>query len=123
MTKNKNTNPERIVQKLLGELGIQFCKHVKELPGTPDIVIPSIKLAILVHGCYWHRHSCIKFADSSNEVTSRDVDVVKQLKAAGYTALILWECDVISQRHAVKQRLGLSISASAFDPKPITQAP
>ena len=118
MTKNKNTTPERIVQKLLSELGVSFNKHVKELPGTPDIVISSIKLAILVHGCYWHRHSCAKFSDSDPDLIRRDINVVKLLKETGYDALILWECDVISHQRAVKQRLHLVIKARTSESLP-----
>jgi DNA mismatch endonuclease (patch repair protein) len=109
MAKNKNTTPELIVQNFLDDLDVLYDKHVKDLPGNPDLVIPSIKLAILVHGCYWHKHSCMKFATSGDETIQHDRTVVRELKTAGYVPLILWECDVISHQNAIKKRLRLVI--------------
>ena len=56
----KNTGPEWSVRRLLHRLGYRYRLHRKDLPGTPDIVFPSRRKAIFVHGCYWHGHGCKK---------------------------------------------------------------
>ena len=60
--KSKNTKPEIIVRKLLHSMGYRFRLHKKDLPGSPDIVLPKYKTVIFVHGCFWHRHHNCKFA-------------------------------------------------------------
>ena len=54
--KSKNTKPEIAVRKLLYSMGYRFRLHRKDLPGSPDIVLPKYKTVIFVHGCFWHRH-------------------------------------------------------------------
>src|SRR5438105_9310698 len=53
-----NTLPEVRVRKALYSLGYPFRLHRKDLPGRPDIVLPKLKIAIFVHGCFWHGHTC-----------------------------------------------------------------
>lgn len=53
--KGKNTKPEIAVRQYLHRKGYRFRLHRKDLPGSPDIVLPSRMIAIFVHGCYWHR--------------------------------------------------------------------
>ena len=56
---SKNTKPEIKVQRILLEKGIYFLKHIKTLAGTPDIIIPSIKIILDIKGCFWHQHGCL----------------------------------------------------------------
>ena len=56
--RGKDTTPELIVRTMIRTLGYSFQTHVPGLPGTPDIVLRRLRLAIFVHGCFWHRHSC-----------------------------------------------------------------
>src|SRR5262245_46292388 len=59
--KGKNTTPEMRVRKAAHGLGLRFRLHRKDLPGKPDIVFPKYRVAVFVHGCFWHRHkSCPK---------------------------------------------------------------
>jgi DNA mismatch endonuclease, patch repair protein len=60
--RGKDTNPELRVRRLLHSMGYRFRLHRKELPGTPDIVLPKYRLCIFVHGCYWHQHQGCKRA-------------------------------------------------------------
>ena len=60
--KSKNTKPEIAVRKLLHSMGYRFRLHRKDLPGSPDIVLPKYKTVIFVHGCFWHRHENCKYA-------------------------------------------------------------
>lgn len=54
--KSGNTKPERIVRSLLHKMGYRFRLRRKDLPGTPDIVLPKYRSVIFVHGCFWHSH-------------------------------------------------------------------
>ena len=62
--KSKNTKPEIAVRKLLHSMGYRFRLHRKDLPGSPDIVLPKYKTVIFVHGCFWHRHKNCKYAST-----------------------------------------------------------
>ena len=56
--KRENTAPELLVRSLLHSMGYRFRLHRKDLPGSPDIVLPRYRAVIMVHGCFWHRHTC-----------------------------------------------------------------
>jgi DNA mismatch endonuclease Vsr len=58
--KSVDTTPEIKVRKLLASEGFRFRLHRKDLPGVPDVVFPGQKKVILVHGCFWHSHSCAR---------------------------------------------------------------
>ena len=60
--KGRDTSPEMKARKLLTRLGARYRLHRKDLPGNPDIVLPGRKLAIFVHGCFWHGHDCARGA-------------------------------------------------------------
>ena len=60
--KGRDTSPELKVRKLLTAMGARYRLHRKDLPGAPDIVLPRRKLAIFVHGCFWHGHDCARGA-------------------------------------------------------------
>ena len=62
LIKSENTKPEKIVRSLLHTMGYRFRLHRTDLPGKPDIVLPKYKIAIFVHGCFWHRHAGCKNA-------------------------------------------------------------
>lgn len=101
---SKNTGPERLVRSVLHRLGYRFRIHRKDLPGTPDIVLPSRRKVIFVHGCFWHGHSCSKgkLPKSRTEFWSekvcrnraRDADVELCLKALGWDTLTVWQCQL-----------------------------
>ena len=103
--KSKNTKPEIAVRKLLHSLGYRFRLHRKDLPGSPDIVLPKYKTVIFVHGCFWHRHENCKYATSPktreefwenkfNANINRDLEVQKEIKNIGWKSIILWECEI-----------------------------
>jgi len=58
--KGKGTKPELVVRRALTKLGARYRLHRKDLPGKPDIVMPGRKLAIFIHGCFWHGHDCAR---------------------------------------------------------------
>jgi DNA mismatch endonuclease (patch repair protein) len=101
--KQKNTTPEIILRKALHKAGLRFRLH-PGLPGTPDIVLPSRKLAIFVHGCFWHRHEGCKYATTPksnrkywlnkfDENVRRDKQKSIQLTKLGWNVMIVWECE------------------------------
>jgi len=102
--KGKNTGPEKIVRGALHRLGCRFRLHRKDLPGSPDIVLTKYRLAIFVHGCFWHRHpGCSKstvpktrakfWSDKFAANISRDLRATSALKAQGWKPIIVWECE------------------------------
>lgn len=116
--RSANTRPELAVRSLLHHMGYRFRLHRKDLPGSPDIVLPSRRTAILVHGCYWHRHKGCKFAyrPKSNrafweskfeENINRDKRKCRQLQELGWYVIVVWECetrnlDVLAARLATE---------------------
>jgi DNA mismatch endonuclease (patch repair protein) len=102
--RGKDTTPERVVRSLLHRLGVRFRLHRKDLPGRPDIVLPARRMAIFVHGCFWHRHAGCKRTTSpaSNREywqakfranRARDRRNEKTLIALGWRVVVLWECE------------------------------
>lgn len=103
--KSKNTKPELLVRSWLHRHGFRFRLHVKDLPGTPDIVLPRYRTVIEVRGCYWHRHPGCRFAytPKSNvefwnakfaENIKRDISTDETLKESGWRVIVIWECEV-----------------------------
>ena len=108
--KSKNTKPEIEVRKLLHSLGYRFRLHRKDLPGTPDIVLPKYKTVIFVHGCFWHRHENCKYAsipktrtefweNKFKENIKRDQVNKKNLYKLGWNIVIVWECELKRINH------------------------
>ena len=103
--KSKDTTPERVVRSFLHRNGFRFRLHVKDLPGTPDIVLPKYKTVIEVRGCYWHRHPGCKYAYAPKtrvefwsqkfaENVARDMKTELALKSLGWRIIVIWECEV-----------------------------
>lgn len=102
--KSKNTGPELLVRKLLHSLGFRYRLHRRDLPGTPDIVLPGRRIAIFVHGCYWHGHGCSKgqlaksnttfWSDKIRANQVRDARNLAELTAKGWTPVVIWQCEL-----------------------------
>src|SRR3546814_4891270 len=56
LIRGRNTQPEVRVRQLLHAMGYRFRLHRRDLPGSPDIVLPKHRIVIFVHGCFWHQH-------------------------------------------------------------------
>ena len=102
--RRQDTRPEMTVRRALHAAGLRYRLQRRDLPGRPDIVLASRRAAIFVHGCYWHRHNNCKYASvPSTRVnfwqakfranTKRDQAVVRKLQVAGWTVLVVWECE------------------------------
>lgn len=101
--KGKNSLPEKLVRKALFAMGHRFRLHRRDLPGTPDIAMPSRKISIFVHGCFWHAHQGCKFAKTPSTRTEfwtaklqgnvdRDRRAADKLAEMGWRVLNVWEC-------------------------------
>lgn len=102
--RSKNTRPEMAVRSALHQLGFRFRLHQADMPGKPDIVFASRRLAVFVHGCFWHQHTRCRLASkpkSRQEYwgpklaanVARDRRHLAELAAMGWRAEIIWECD------------------------------
>ncbi|MFZ3209126.1 MAG: DNA mismatch endonuclease Vsr [Geobacteraceae bacterium] len=101
--KGKDTSAEIKVRSLTHRLGYRFRLHRKDLPGKPDLVFPSRKKVILVHGCFWHGHECARGAripkanrdywiDKIRKNVERDQKNKDLLESLGWEVLAVWEC-------------------------------
>lgn len=115
--RSKNTKPEMLVRRLVHGMGLRYRLHRKDLPGTPDIVLPKWKAVIFVNGCFWHQHpsdTCKASAvpESRREywvpklarTVARDADNIAAIEAQGWRVLVLWECELRDER-ALKERI------------------
>jgi len=111
--KSHDTKPELRLRTLVWQLGLRYRKNRRGVPGNPDIAFVGRRLAIFLHGCFWHRHGCpsgrrtpksripfwhAKFLRN----TKRDETVKLQLKQAGWRSLVIWECEL--RNYAAVQR-------------------
>lgn len=102
--KSKNTKPELALRSALHKLGYRFRLHRRDLPGSPDIVFPSQKKAIFVHGCFWHGHGCRwgKLPKTRLDYwgpkilanRNRDKTKNKLLRKQEWTVLTVWACQL-----------------------------
>lgn len=102
--RGKSTKPELIVRRTAHQLGYRFRLHRKQLPGTPDLSFPRLRLAVFVNGCFWHRHPNCRYAYTpksnidfwtrkfSNNI-QRDIRVKEQLESMGWRIAVIWECE------------------------------
>lgn len=110
--RGKDTKPELHVRRAIHAAGLRFRLHTRDLPGSPDIVLPRLKTVVFVHGCFWHAHSCqtskprtrAKFWERKFESNqARDRRVRYFLKTAGWHVHVIWECEL--KREAPLRRL------------------
>jgi DNA mismatch endonuclease (patch repair protein) len=115
--RSKDTKPEMLVRRMVFGMEYRYRLHSGKLPGRPDLVFPSRKKAIFVHGCYWHRHEGCALARYPKSRTDfwisklegnkeRDTRKLAQLTHLGWKVLIVWECE-LRDRAAMAERLRL----------------
>jgi DNA mismatch endonuclease (patch repair protein) len=118
--RSKDTRPEMLIRKLIFSHGYRYRLHYKNLPGKPDIVFPSRKKVVFVHGCFWHQHNKCRDGKLPKSKLSywkpkleknvfRDKDHQVKLKKLGWQYLIIWECelkDIVSLENKIINFLG-----------------
>jgi DNA mismatch endonuclease (patch repair protein) len=108
----RDTGPELRLRRALREAGLGgYRLNWKKAPGRPDIAYPGRKLAIFVHGCYWHHcPRCYPNLPRSNPEfwarkfeLNRERDARKRanLESAGWRVIESWECDVRADAEGV----------------------
>ncbi|MET0273183.1 MAG: DNA mismatch endonuclease Vsr [Phenylobacterium sp.] len=127
--KGRDTSPELKVRKALTKLGARYRLHRKDLPGNPDIVLSGRRLALFVHGCFWHGHDCARGARVPKQNRdywlgkvarnrARDATTHAALTALGWRVETIWECD-LKDDDALERRLaGLLKRGAAPLPPP-----
>jgi DNA mismatch endonuclease (patch repair protein) len=104
--RSKDTKPEMLIRRMLHRLGYRYALHRRNLPGAPDLVFPSRRKVIFVHGCFWHQHKgCIdgRLPKSREEYwlpkllrnVERDRRNIGKLRRSGWRVIKVWECDVL----------------------------
>lgn len=103
--RSKDTLPELVVRRLVRSLGYRYRLHAHDLPGKPDLIFPSSKKAIFVHGCFWHNHTECRegripgthkeyWMPKLERTRIRDAVHERSLSDLGWTTLTLWECQL-----------------------------
>jgi DNA mismatch endonuclease (patch repair protein) len=103
--KGRDTTPELTVRRALTKLGARYRLHRKDLPGSPDIVLGPRRIAIFVHGCFWHGHDCARgsrvpkanrdyWVGKVGRNVARDAKTHAELEAMGWRVETIWECDL-----------------------------
>lgn len=106
--RGRDTKPEKAVRSYLHRLGLRFRLNAM-LPGKPDLTFPKYKVAVFVHGCFWHRHTGCRFAatptsnarfwlDKLEANVARDARVKLLLRRLKWRCLIVWECELDKRR-------------------------
>lgn len=135
--RSRDTLPELRVRRLLHAAGFRFRLRRSDLPGNPDLVLPRYRLAVFVHGCFWHWHGCkrSRMPHSNREYwcrkiernVERDAERMTALEAHGWTYYIIWECsiqlDVDQLVRRLRQKAPRVAAADPLLPVDVCQSP
>lgn len=105
----KDTGPEMVVRRHLHKHGLRYVLHDKRLPGKPDLVFPSRRTVVFVHGCFWHAHAGCKratlpstrtefWAEKIGGNAARDQRVEASLLSLGWRVITIWQCEINPER-------------------------
>ncbi len=112
----KDTSPELRVRSLLHGLGYRFRLHRRDLPGSPDIVLPRHRTVVFVHGCFWHRHPGCRYTTTPKtredfwnrkfeQNIQRDHRQQQQLSERGWSVMVIWACELRDLQSLTKRLL------------------
>lgn len=107
--RSKDMKPELVVRRAAHAMGYRFRLHRRSLPGKPDLAFAGRQKAIFVHGCFWHQHAECQdgrmprsnlgyWRSKLKRNTERDCEHLEALKANGWKALVIWECETADDR-------------------------
>lgn len=115
--RSADTRLEMSIRRLIHGMGYRYRLHRKDLPGKPDLVFPSRKKVIFVHGCFWHRHgdpgcklarlpkSRLDFwLPKLTANAERDAKIQARLEDLGWGVMTVWECEA-GDAEALKRRI------------------
>jgi DNA mismatch endonuclease (patch repair protein) len=120
--KSRDTGPELLLRNMLRSIAPGYRLHRADLPGKPDIVYGPRRLAIFMHGCFWHGHDCKRGARAPKENAAywsakiarnraRDAANLEALAAQGWRTLVVYEC-ALKDKSALERRLRKALGAS-----------
>lgn len=129
MTKSKNTKPEVLVQEQLSKWQIDYECHARDLPGTPDLVLRQEKLAVLIHGCFWHQHGDCSISGDIDKLnpdwTTKfaksglyDLSIITKLTELSWKVLVLWECEIYKSVYDQTERIVRARYLKTFELEP-----
>ena len=105
--RQKDTCPEILLRSALHRSGLRYRLHVRELPGTPDLVFPQFHAVVFVHGCYWHSHGCYKstlpktrpefWSAKFRANKARDRRNFDRLQERLWRVMVVWECALVGK--------------------------
>ena len=98
----RDSKPEMVVRRAVHRMGYRYRLHVRDMPGTPDLVFPRLGKVIFVHGCFWHRHRCKRattpatrkefWLEKFEQNKARDRRNNRKLRQDAWDVLVVWEC-------------------------------
>lgn len=123
--KSAGTKPEETLAKALFATGLRgYRRNDKRFPGKPDIYVPRAKIAVFVHGCFWHgctlcgtyrqpQTNSRFWAEKLARNQARDALNCEKLRSLGITPIIIWECQVKNELDSIVKDLMLRFSREA----------
>lgn len=115
--REQNTKPELLLRRELHRRGLRFRLHrrpIAELRRTADLVFPSARVAVFIHGCFWHRcptHGTLPknnaelWAQKLDRNVARDTDTVRQLRKEGWRVVTVWEHENVQNAASRVERI------------------
>ena len=112
--RSKNTKPELLIRRGLHSRGYRYRLHLRDLPGTPDVVLRRYGAVVDVRGCFWHGHeSCGRRPKTRRDFwnpkidrnRARDLENERELLETGWRILIVWECCMVGKGRWVREEL------------------
>lgn len=108
--RSRDTKPELYIRSLLFRQGLRYRVNHTAIDGKPDLYFPKYRVAVFIHGCFWHRHEGCKYAYMPktnmefwsikfNANKTRDERVILQLISSGFRVLVIWECTISRMMH------------------------
>jgi DNA mismatch endonuclease, patch repair protein len=122
----RNTAPEVTLRTALAALGLMPQRHRRDLPGTPDLVFSQHRLAVFVHGCFWHRHARCRLATTPKTNSrywqqkfaaniDRDRRKCAELRKRGWKTMTVWQCRIEKNAAAVAARVKAALAKAKSD--------
>jgi DNA mismatch endonuclease (patch repair protein) len=116
LIRSAHTKPELLVRSMVHKCGYRYRLHVSDLPGKPDLVFPSRRKVVFVHGCFWHRHSGCPFARLPKSKLDfwvpkltlnreRDRKTIARLHREGWKVKVIWECEIKKNTVQVENKM------------------
>ncbi|NAS95373.1 very short patch repair endonuclease [Pseudomonas syringae pv. actinidifoliorum] len=129
--RSKNTKPELFLRRFLHKKGFRFRLHQKIFGGRPDLVLKKYKLAVFVHGCFWHRHLNCNYATTPSsraefwvkkfeDNTRRDKKNIAEFLCEDWRVLVVWECGLKHSKDNLEYIVRLILSDEKLMIWPIT---